>query len=75
MPGDEYLFLLMPRLKQNDLNPLTVKTDDHLSKMIICGIPNLHTIFFHTRLRTFASVIVASAFASTTFCKVVDSNE
>ena len=66
-PREDYLFLI-PRLEQNDQNPW-LSNWQPLSKMIVCGISNLHTIFFHTKFCTFASVIVASASVSTHFIK------
>ena len=66
-PKDEYLFFMLG-LEQNNLNPWLLNWQ-LLSEMIVYGISNLQTIFFHTKLRTFTFVIVASASASTHFVK------
>lgn len=66
-PGDEKWFLISS-LVQKYLNAW-LSNFLPLSDMIILGMPNLQTMFFHIKLCTFASVIVARASASTHFVK------
>ena len=59
---------LIPRFEQNDLN-LLLSNWQPLFEMIVLGILNLQTIFFHTKFCTFISVKVVRAPASTHFVK------
>ena len=66
-PRDKNQFLI-PNPKQKFLKS-QLSNYHPLSNMIILGIPNLQTMFFHMKFWIFASVIVSSASISTHFVK------
>ena len=66
-PRDENWFLI-PNSEQKSLKPW-LSNYSPLFDIIVCGIPNLQIMFFHTKFWIFAFMIVGSASALTNFVK------